>query len=126
MIVLVSPTLRTSGPGRYLTELVANEHLSRYGTEGLEEVLIADAPSPELALDHRIAIERPFCQDHGGLRCDAGALDGGHRLAFNSSSMPCRCAAAASMSGWSYWPARDSAARTPQRWTFSKSPYGNS
>jgi hypothetical protein len=34
------------------------------------------------------------------------------------SIMPCRCAAALSMSGCLYWPARLSAASTPQRWTF--------
>jgi hypothetical protein len=40
--------------------------------------------------------------------------------------MPCRCAAAFSISKCLYWPARLSAVRIPQRCAYSKSPYGNS
>ena len=44
---------------------------------------------------------------------------------LTASSMPCRCAAAFSTSRYLRWPARDSAAKTAQRCTALKSPYGN-
>ena len=55
-----------------------------------------------------------------GLTLDCGCFGAG--APFRASIIPCKCAAAFSMSKCLYWPARLSAVSTPQRWTFSKSP----
>src|SRR5882672_5944115 len=56
-------------------------------------------------------------------RC-AGRACVGDRSPARASIIPCKCAAAVSISKCLYWPALLSAESTPQRWTSLKSPYG--
>jgi hypothetical protein len=83
---------------------------ARYGLDGLERSRRAVAEDPGVSVRHVRDIEARLAPAQ---RASAPR---------SASSMPCRCAAALSTSAYLRWPARDSAARTPQRCTSWKSP----
>ena len=94
------------------SRLILPTHLSLPMFEGEEG---------EQTTDH-FAATKSMCRERGFAQMQGFHSDSNTGYRFIFSIIPCKWAAAFSISSYLYCPARLSADSTPQRWTFSKSP----